>query len=496
MRAEIPTTIISAGQQASRLRGVEVAVIGLRPGPDGVQTDPEDQRRLADWGVDLPRRLSRRKATAEVGQVHQLDLECDLPVAALAVGLGTGRPAELRRAAAYASRHLRGREHVADYVAFGLDPEGVRAWTEGLLLGSPGFTMATTSPPAPAQRITMVGLSAEQAAAVTAGERAGQATAFARRLVQTPGNIKSPAWLAEQFAASRWPDLAVRIWDVPALQADGFGGILAVGAGSARPPRLVRLDYPGASPRARRVMLVGKGITFDAGGLSLKAPERQIPMKTDMTGAAVVGAVMGVLPAVCPADLAVTALLCLAENLPSGSAVRPGDVITHYGGLTSEIRNTDAEGRLVLADGLAYAVAELEPAAVVDVATLTSAATLGLGRRYGALFSNSDPLAGAICRAGDAAGEEFWRMPLYEAYRERIASEVADQANADIGPGPRPGAITAALFLSRFVGDVPWAHLDIAGPGRSDSERADRPKGGTGFGVRALLRWIEAGAPA
>ncbi len=189
-------------------------------------------------------------------------------------------------------------------------------------------------------------------------------------------------------------------------------------------------------------------------------------------------------------------MLCLAENLPGAGALRPGDVVTHHGGLTSEVLNTDAEGRLVLGDGLDHAVRDLGADVVVDVATLTGAATLGLGRRHAALFSNSDALAGALSDAGEAAGEPMWRMPLHADYADLISSEIADQANAHSRSGLGPGAITAALFLQRFVGSTAWAHLDIAGVGRSEAERDDLPKGGTGFGARALLRWLEAGAPA
>lgn len=496
MRAE-PFLIVQTVASAGLPRGVTEVLIGLRAGRGVAVADPADEQLLASWGVDLSRRLSRLQASGEAGELTLLDLDATSPQAVLAVGLGAGTPADLRRAAATAVRKLRGREHVADYVAGHLGSAELRGWAEGLMLGAAGFTMASTPGKLPLHRVTAVGVSEERAAQASAGIAQARATILARRLAATPSNVKSPAWLADQFTAARYPHLGVRLWDVPALREGGFGGVLAVGAGSVRPPRLVQLDYPAQLPAGgRRVVLVGKGITFDSGGLSLKPPEMQIPMKTDMTGAAVVGAVMATLPQVCPEGLAVSAVLCIAENLPGAGALRPDDVVTHFGGLTSEVRNTDAEGRLVLGDGLAYAVRQLQPDVVVDVATLTGAATLGLGRRYAALFSNSDGLAAALAQAGDLAGELLWRMPLYEEYRERIASTVADQANSDVVAGAGPGAITAALFLSRFVGEVPWAHLDIAGPARSDAERGEIPKGATGFGARALLRWIESGAPA
>jgi leucyl aminopeptidase len=289
--------------------------------------------------------------------------------------------------------------------------------------------------------------------------------------------------------------LDVEVWDEERLLRDGFGGILAVGRGSVRPPRLVRLDYVPAGA-TRHVVLVGKGITFDSGGLSLKPPDGMVAMKTDMSGGA---AVLGAMSAL--RDLGVTshvtALVPLAENMPGADATRPGDVIRHYGGRTVEVLNTDAEGRLVLADALAYATQELGPDAVVDLATLTGAATLGLGRRHGALFTTSAGLADALVAAGEVGGDRLWPMPLVDDYRRSLESPIADLRNiADPETRFLGGAIVAALFLREFVGATPWAHLDIAGPARADGDEDEVTKGATGFGVRALLRWLEAGAPA
>ena len=244
------------------------------------------------------------------------------------------------------------------------------------------------------------------------------------------------------------------------------------------------------------MVLVGKGITFDTGGLSIKPNDGMITMKTDMSGGA---AVIGVLLAAASMGLpvAVTGLVCAAENMPSGSAQRPGDVLTQYGGRTVEVLNTDAEGRLVLADGLAYADAHLDPDVIVDIATLTGAASLGLGKRHGALFANRDGLAAALTSAGDVAGERLWRMPLVEDYRQALESPIADLRNiGDPELRLSGGAITAALFLREFVGGRPWAHLDIAGPARADKDEDELVKGGTGFAVRTLVRWLEAGARA
>ncbi len=515
----VEATAAGAGPQLDP----EVVVLGMRPplGPDGpVVVGALEAELLAGWGIDLARRLARVRATGARSEAVWIDLEGDDPRAVLMLGLGDGTPASLRRSAAAAVRRLRGIDEVLVLATRDLDMPSVRAFVEGLHLATGAVSWATTPPPAPPKRVRVTVADLTWGAdAVADGRVHAQATVAARRLIHTPSNIKSPAWLAGRAAeVAGAAGLGVRVWEPENLAREGFGGILAVGAGSSRPPRMVELTYPapepstgrgagrsagagrraGAGPASaeRHVVLVGKGITFDSGGLSLKPPDLQVGMKTDMSGAAVVCAVMGALPGRVPPGIRVTGVLCVAENLPGASATRPDDVVVHHGGLTSEVVNTDAEGRLVLGDGLDYAVRDLAADVVVDVATLTGAATLGLGRRYAALFSTSDCLARSLADAGEAAGEQMWRMPLHEGYAELIESEVADQANAEKRSGPGPGAITAALFLRRFVGETPWAHLDIAGVGRSEAERDDLPKGGTGFGARALLRWIEAGAPA
>jgi leucyl aminopeptidase len=318
-----------------------------------------------------------------------------------------------------------------------------------------------------------------------------QAVCLARDLANTPSLTKSPSWLAEQARdLATGTGVTVTIRDAAQLRDEGFGGVAAVGQGSENPPRLVEMSWApeGARPH---VVLVGKGITFDSGGLSLKPADPMVGMKTDMAGGAAVIATMAAL-AELKIAVKVTGLVPMAENMPGGAALRPGDVVRHYDGRTDEVLNTDAEGRIVLADALGYAVAQLAPDVVVDIATLTGAASIGLGKRHGALYSTSPGLRDSLVRAADNGGERLWPMPLAEDYRDSLDSDIADLRN--IGD-PRlkynGGSIVAALFLREFVGSTPWAHLDVAGPARSDGEEDEVTKGATGFGVRTFLRWLE-----
>ena len=338
---------------------------------------------------------------------------------------------------------------------------------------------------------------AELAAATEAVRRAGvlaRAVLTARDLINTPSLVKSPEWLATlAVQAAREAGLDASTLDAGDLETGGFGGLVAVGAGSVRPPYLVELRYEGppagdgAEPPHR--VLVGKGITFDSGGLSLKPAGSMAGMKTDMSGAAAVLATMIALPEL-GAPGRVTGLLCVAENMIGAAAMRPGDVITCWGGRTVEVLNTDAEGRLVLADGLAYAAGALGADVLVDLATLTGAISVALGRRTAGLFTSDDALAEALSEAAAAAGERVWRLPLVDEYRPALESPVADLANIGRALDVGGGSITAALFLREFTDGLPWAHFDIAGTARADSDDAEITRGGTGWGVRTLLRWL------
>ena len=316
----------------------------------------------------------------------------------------------------------------------------------------------------------------------------------ARDLIHTPSNIKNPEWLAKQATAmvskAKSSSLSLSIKSGRAIK--DFGGLVAVGNSSPNPgPRLIELTYaPKGSSAWPHVVLVGKGITFDTGGVSLKRPyDTMVGMKSDMAGAAAVLCATVALARIKP-KVKVTTLLMVAENALSATAQRPSDVIKHYGGTTVEVLNTDAEGRLVLADGLAYADLTLDPDYLIDVATLTGAATLGLGRQYAAMYTRKNSLAKRLFEVGNNVGEKVWHMPLVDDYAQALQSEVADLNHLADKMGFSGGSITAALFLEKFVGERNWVHLDIAGTGRSEIDAGENIKGGTGFGVRLLIEWL------
>jgi leucyl aminopeptidase len=318
-----------------------------------------------------------------------------------------------------------------------------------------------------------------------------RATSLARDLVNEPPAGKRPPMLADRIVEiAGQAGLKVTVWDERKLEEEGFGGVLGVGQGSSAPPRLVELAHDPLRSRGH-VVLVGKGITFDSGGLSLKPSNAMATMKCDMSGAAAVVAAMSALKEL-GVRTKVTGLVALAENMPSGTAIRVSDVLTHRGGRTVEVMNTDAEGRLVLADALAYG-AELEPDALIDLATLTGAQVVALGNKVSAVMATDDALAERLLASAEAAGEGLWRLPLVDEYVEHLKSQVADLKN--IGKPAEAGTIIGGLFLREFVGEVPWAHLDIAGPAfNEEAEKHYTPKGGTGAGVRTLLRYLLDGS--
>jgi leucyl aminopeptidase len=367
----------------------------------------------------------------------------------------------------------------------------IKAHGISALLGAYSWSLKTDKP----VEIPTIALATSELETVEKSAHIARALYTARDLIHTPSNIKNPLWMAQE-AKKIADDKGLAIKVLAGKELAKFGGLRAVGNSSPNPgPRFIELSYV---PRGRaglagalpHVVIVGKGITFDTGGVSLKRPyDFMTAMKSDMAGAAAALGTISALPDLQP-KVRVTVLMMCAENAFSGSAQRPSDVITQYGGTTVEIINTDAEGRLVLADGLAYAVENLGPDYLIDIATLTGSATLGLSRHYAALYSRDAKLAQQFVELGESSGERAWHMPLIDDYADSLKSDVADLNHAADKGDYSAGSVTAALYLEHFVGDRRWVHLDIAGTGRSDNDSGENVKGGTGFGVRLLIDWI------
>jgi leucyl aminopeptidase len=374
---------------------------------------------------------------------------------------------------------------LADLDAPGLSRAAVaQAVAEGFALGTYRFSAFKSEPAKPGlERMVLTGR-AEQRAAIANGSARGlaigEAVALARDLANTPPDHLSAIDLAERaIAVAADRKLAIEVFDEAEMAEMGLGGILGVNRGSAAPPRLVKLTYAPRNPSGT-VALVGKGVTYDSGGISLKPSDgMHVLMKMDMTGAAVVLATMSLLPVLKP-KVKVIGYLCCTDNMPSGSAMKLGDVLTIRNGKTVEIHNTDAEGRLLLADGLSLAVEE-QPDAIVDIATLTGAVLGALGKKVAGVLGNDQGWVDQVLASSGRTDERTWQLPLVDDYRKLLDSNVADLKNVG---GPYGGTITAALFLREFVGDVPWAHLDIAGVMDSDADEGIFSKGSTGFGVR------------
>jgi len=406
------------------------------------------------------------------------------------VGLGDQSLASLRAAGASFGRKIRGKA----IEVISLCPQSaqeVKAHGVSALLGAYSWSLKTGKE----VEIPSIGIATVEEKTVERASVIAKALYTARDLSLTPSNIKNPLWMAQEAKKlAQEKGLAIKV--LAGKELAQFGGLRAVGNSSPTPgPRFIELSY---IPKMRgngaaalpHIVIVGKGITFDTGGVSLKRPyEFMTAMKSDMAGAAAALATISALPELQP-KVRVTVLMMCAENALSGSAQRPSDVITQYGGTTVEIINTDAEGRLVLADGLAYAVANLDPDYLIDIATLTGSATLGLGRQYAALYSRDAKLAQKFVEIGEESGERVWHMPLIDDYADSLESDVADLNHAADKGDYSAGSVTAALYLEHFVGDSRWVHLDIAGTGRSENDSGENVKGGTGFGVRLLIDWI------
>ncbi|WP_330304013.1 MULTISPECIES: leucyl aminopeptidase [unclassified Streptomyces] len=497
------TALTLSTAAASGLRA-DAIVVGVAKGPKGPVVAPGAEAVDNAYDGGLAGILETLGATGAEGEVTKLPAPSGFkaPVV-VAVGLGavpeqddTFSAEALRRAAGVAARALAG----AKKAAFALpmaDAADAGVVAEGARLGAYTFDAYKDSgkdaknSKGPLGEVALLGGKPRDAAYKAAIARATAVTEElnrARDLINTPPNDLDPeAFAAVATAAAKEHGIKVQVLDEKALEKGGYGGILGVGAGSAATPRLVKLSY--TSPKAsKHLAFVGKGITYDSGGISLKPAGHNETMKCDMSGAAAVFAAV-VAAARLGLEVNVTGWLALAENMPSGSATRPGDVLRMYSGKTVEVLNTDAEGRLVLADAL-WKASEEKPDAIIDVATLTGAMVLALGSRTFGVMANDDAFRASVVEAAEEVGEESWPMPLPDHLRKGMDSPTADIANMGERMG---GGLVAGLFLKEFVGEgITWAHLDIAGPAFNDGGPFGyTPKGGTGSAVRTLVRLAE-----
>jgi len=368
-----------------------------------------------------------------------------------------------------------------------------QAFAEGLYLGAYRFDRhQSPSPdqPKPVNELILLveGSSRFAAEGIQKAEIYSRATMMARDLINEPPSRMNPERLADEALKINKSPLSVTVLEKKDLEKLGMGAILGVGSGGAIPPRLVEIIYKPSKKATKVIALVGKGITFDSGGLSLKPAQSMETMKDDMSGAAAVLGVMSALADLKP-SVEVRGYLAIAENMPGGRAQKPGDVVKAFNGKTIEVLNTDAEGRLVLSDALSYACSK-KPDVVIDIATLTGACVVALGHRVSAVMTNTPKLFEEIREAGESAGEKFWQLPLEREYEADVKSKIADLQNIGKRRG-EAGTIIGGLFLKEFVDDRPWAHLDIAGPSWTDSDQPYCPTGGTGHPVRTLLHYIE-----
>ena len=473
---------------------------------EGENLSPEDGAVLDNLlGGALREMLRTKEFEGKSNDVVLFHTQGKIPAKRLIlVGLGKKRDLgldHLRQAMGHAVKRVRQTKINSFTVMFpnvsisgGSDLDISQVMVEGAILGSYRFTAYRSDDAQTGKDVsamTFLASSKGQLHELTEGIRRGVATAeatvFVRDLCNHPSNVMTPTRIAsEAKTVAREARVSAKILEQKDMEKLGMGALLGVAQGSHEPPKFIILQYQGAKKKDDRpVVLVGKTITFDTGGISLKPAENMEQMKADMTGGAEVLATMRA-AARLKLPLNLVGILPVAENMPGGRAMRPGDVVKTLSGKTVEVQNTDAEGRLILSDGLAYAT-RFKPAALIDIATLTGACVVALGQFAIGMFGTDGHLKEAIRDAGLRAGERVWEMPLWEEYFEQLRSDVADMRN--IG-GRGGGMITAALFLSKFVGDCPWIHLDIASTDWSDRERAYIPKGPTGIGTRLLIQFL------
>lgn len=476
-----------------------------------------EQATLPSWAQRWPaavrtavtRLLKDKDATGKLNELVAIPAPAGLKAQWLyVVGLGKQNDLvvdRLRQVAATAARRAQAQKRTSlafpVVVGKGITADAAgQALAEGIQLGTYRYHEFKTLKPEERTALAQVALLVERgvsSAAVTTGVARGtkiaEAAIFARNLINRPSNLKYPqAIAADVQAMARRAKIACRVYQRAELAKMGMDCIIAVGQGSVHPPVFVTLEYVGPGAKSQKpLILVGKGITFDSGGISIKPSDKMDQMKYDMSGgAAVAGAMQAIAALKLPVH--VVGLIPFSENLPGGAAQRPGDIIRAYKGKSIEVLNTDAEGRLVLADALGYAQHHYTPAAVIDLATLTGACVVALGHYPAGLLTNHAGFAERVKAAAERTQERVWELPLWPEYTEHVRSQVADLKNVGDGSG---GTITAAAFLKEFAGDVPWVHLDIAGVAWSEKDHAHLVRGGTGFGVRLLTELAASWTP-
>lgn len=474
---------------ASKLTRTDLLVVFAKKGqrsklPAGVTILPQA---VATFGGD---EREARLTDADAGAAQRV----------LQIGLGDAAeiaPETLRRAAALAVKKAEkiGAAAVTFWVGVALGRRAAllgQALAEGAVMGNYRLTdFKSKAKPAALKRLSICG-DAALVAGARRGEIIGGGNCLARRLQDTPANLMRPRDLVrEAKAIARDSAISVKVLDEKAMERLGMGSLLSVSRGSEEPAYLIHLVYKPAKPAAKKICLVGKGLTFDAGGISLKPSAKMDEMKYDMSGGAAVLGTFQALAALRP-GVEVHGLVPTSENLPDGKANKPGDLVTACNGLTIEILNTDAEGRLILADALAYAAKTIKPDAMIDLATLTGAVVVALGHELSGVMGNDQALADALVASGKATGEGVWQLPILDFHKKDMEGAVGDLRNIS-SPDTGAGSSTGGAFLSNFVGDVPWAHLDIAGSAWGATDR-DYQGGarGTGVGVRLLIDYLES----
>lgn len=474
--------------------GADVTALGVRS--DQVDAEPHD----LDW-----RLLRGLGFEGKAGQVQMVAGGDGRPVAVVGMGPAADvTPAVIRRSSAALARAARRHRWLASSLLDAVPTDGdlaaaAQAHAEGILLGAYGYDAFKSDPePNSLRKLSVVGSGRDVREALKLGTTVAGAVCFARDLVNEPGGSLTPEKLAAAARALASGDdgtdgaaLEIEVWEREEIVEAGLGGLLGVNRGSTQPPRFVEITWRPPTDAEGFLALVGKGITFDSGGLSIKPATGMETMKIDMSGAAAVLGAMRVVKVLAP-PIRVTGYIPITDNMLGGDASRPGDILNIRNGKTVEVLNTDAEGRLILADALSLA-SEAKPDAIVDLATLTGACVVALGTKVAGLMGNNGGWIDAVEAAGERAGERVWHLPLPADYRKQLDSPVADLKNIGNRWG---GTLTAALFLQEFVAEgIPWAHLDIAGPAWTDSVDGEAAKGGTGFGVRLLVELIRNFSP-